>query len=153
MARQMARHGFTATGAATAMTRAPRRRSGLALGAAAALLSGCAVPYPQPTPSYQVLPYVPTLPYSTGPTFEELRPGPLPLLPEPVPRREPAPLADPLPDPLVAAPPPEPEPEPAPSPPAALTPRNAPGGSQAEQGANAPLQGFRPMRGQTRPAP
>lgn len=122
------------------------------LACGAALLSGCVSPYPPyPTPFYLPPPYVPQ------PLVEAPRSGPVPLYPVPEPRRE-APPPEPLeqtdivPDPMPES---LPEPEaanPVPETPAAPAPDIVvPSRPQDRPGADAPLQGFRPMRGQTRP--
>jgi len=126
----------------------------LALGSGTALLAGCISPYysAYPPPVYGLPP-----PYATQPAIGAPLPAPVPLQPLPQPRPEPLPEFDP----------PAALPEPAPNPDTALQPApdpDAPGLDapevpapakppirQAEPGADAPLQGFRPMRGQTRP--
>lgn len=126
----------------------------LTLAGGAALLAGCVAP------SYPVYPaqlYLPP-PYVAQPLFPAPQPGPVPLYPAPAPRQEAAPTPEISVDPRTDEPEPEPAPEPAPeaaSPaaPTAQVPETVapPPSSQAGPGADAPLQGFRPMRGQTRP--
>lgn len=123
----------------------------LMLACGAATLGGCVSPsYPAyPTPIYLPPPYVIQPPYAAQP------PGPVPLYPIPEPRREPMPPPE-----DVEAPVGVPDPMPELEPPAAATPVTptapVPDGpapsppTQAGPGADA-LQGFRPMRGQTRP--
>lgn len=132
----------------------------LTLAGGAALLAGCvAPPYPPyPTPLYLPPPYVAQPPYAAQPPVALPQSGPAPLYPAPEPRREAAPTpeisVDPLPDPE-----PVPESTPEAEAPAASNPAPAapapeavpPPPTQAGPGADAPLQGFRPMRGQTRP--
>lgn len=115
----------------------------LTLSLGAGLLAGCV------SPSYPTLLYLPP-PYVTQPFIERPRAGPVPLFPAPSPRPEPAPEA-------LEIPVPETEPQPLPEVEAA-TPSPAPTENptlpprpQAGRGNEAPLQGFRPMRGQTRP--
>jgi hypothetical protein len=121
----------------------------LTLGLGAALLAGCVSPYyaPYPAPLYVQPPL-----YDSQPAVPAPLPAPVPYYLTPETRPYPAP--EPLPAPeLVPDPTPDPEPSPmAPSagePEAAVPP--APPAAQAGRGAETPLQGFRPMRGQTRP--
>ncbi len=128
-----------------------RRVRWLMLAGAVAPLAGCVTPSypPYPTPLYLPPPYVIQPPYAAQP------PGPVPLYPLPEPRRQAAPPPE-----DVEAPVGVPEAVPEPEAPAAANPVTpaapVPDGAapspptQAGPGADA-LQGFRPMRGQTRP--
>lgn len=136
----------------------------LAIGPGVALLPGCISPY------YAAFPppvYSPPPSYGVQPSYGAL-PAPVPLYPMRQPTPEPAPEAEAP----AAVPEPEPEPEtmlspglapepaaepdaplqPAPDPkaPETVTPSGRPA-TQAGPASDAPLQGFRPMRGQTRP--
>ncbi len=134
----------------------------LTLGSGAALLAGCVSPY------YSAFPppiYSPPPSYGAQPSYGAL-PAPVPLyptlkpLPEPAPQAEaPAAVLEPVPETM---PSPELAPGPVAEPDAALQPApdsRAPGiatpsdrpATQAGPATDAPLQGFRPMRGQTRP--
>lgn len=138
----------------------------VALGSAA-LLAGCVQPTYAPAPidlqNYGALPYRP------APSYREPLPPPVPM---PLPDVTPAPTGEPLAPPANAEPPvtdeigpiplqemPQPAPDasspaaqsaaPQDAAPAALvhkTPTSGPG-------SNVPLEGFRPMRGQTKPTP
>ena len=132
--------------------------------AAGALLAGCVQPAYVPPPPIQLQPYPPPVTYRIDPS--ERPPTPAPLaepLPQPLSPAE-APTAPPSDDtgaiPLQQMPPPAPDtqaptdtstapatpPAEAPAPVVARTPTTGPG-------SNVPLEGFRPMHSQTRPAP
>ncbi len=130
----------------------------LALGPGAALVAGCVSPYYSafpppvysPPPSYGVQPSYGALP-APVPLYPALRPTP-----EPAPEAEaPAAVPEPVPETMLS-PGPTAEPEaplqPAPDAKAAetVTPSGRPT-TQAAPATDAPLQSFRPMRGQTRP--
>lgn len=120
----------------------------LTLGLGMGLLAGCVSPsYPSyPTPLYLPPPYV------VQPYIEPPRAGPVPLFPTPDPRPEPLPAPEALDNPsLEVEPPPLPETETATPSPAPVENPITPPRRQAVPGNEAPLQGFRPMRGQTRP--
>ena len=146
----------------------PRRSAGrrwLPLGAVLASLTGCVPPYyQQPYPSSYPTPLLPP-PYVSQPGIEPvpqssvdtLGRGPTPLLPAPLPppEPEPAPLsegpaAEPEPLPQAEA---APDAQPSPATPAPLERPAAPPAATAAPDGPSPFQGFRPMRGQTRPAP
>lgn len=121
----------------------------LVLAGGAAFLAGCVSP--PPYPAYPPLGYLPP-PYVAQPPVVAPQPGPVPLYPAP--RREAAPAPEISVDPL-----PEPDPVPEPEAPSAAIPETPaapvpdaapPPPTQAGPGADV-LQGFRPMRGQTRP--
>ena len=118
----------------------------LTLGLGMGLLAGCISPsYPSyPTPLYLPPPYV--QPYIKPP-----RAGPVPLFPAPDPRPEPLPVPEALENPLPEIDPSPPETEAATPPAAPVENPITPPRRQAGPGNEAPLQGFRPMRGQTRP--
>ncbi len=146
-----ARHGTTTAMAGPAARKGTRGMiRWLMLACGAAMLGGCVSPsYPAyPTPIYLPPPYVIQPPYAAQP------PGPVPLYPVPEPRPQPAPPPEDVEAP-VGVPEPLPEPAPAAEVPATL-PAPVPEGAapapptQAGPGADV-LQGFRPMRGQTRP--
>ena len=122
----------------------------LTLTLSVAALTGCTLPYYAAYRNYPPPVYVPP-PYAAQPPIERSWPTPYPLFPSPEVRQEPAPMRDdsvtvlelpPLPDPIET---PFPETAAPPSLP------SRPPGIQAGPGNDAPLQGFRPMRGQTRP--
>lgn len=133
--------------------------------AAASLLAGCVQPTYAPGPidlqNYGALP-----PYSPNPAYREPLPPPVPM---PLPDVEPAPFAEPLPPPTDLGPPATdetgpiplqemPQPVPDGSSPAAAAQTAEPAPvlpkiPSSGPGSNIPLEGFRPMRGQTRPSP
>ena len=137
----------------------------LAIGVAC-LVAGCVQPgYVQPGP-VQLQPYPPPVSYQSNPDYPPSYSGPIPLLapppvqplppPSPAPTTTEPPSDDSGPIPVQDMPPPAPDPA-APAadttPPAATPPaivRNTP---VSGPGANVPLEGFRPMKGQTRPTP
>lgn len=138
-------------GAGLGMHGAERGRRGvrwLLLAGAVAPLAGCVTPSypPYPTPLYLPPPYVIQPPYAAQP------PGPVPLYPLPEPRRQPAPVPEDVEAPVGVPATPEPEPPAAyPTAPTAPPDDAVPSPpNQAGPGADA-LQGFRPMRGQSRP--
>lgn len=152
------RHGATGARIATAGHTARKETRGmirwLMLACGAAMLAGCVSPtYPAyPTPIYPP-PYVTQPPYAVQP------PGPVPLYPTPEPRQEVAPPPEDVEAP-VGVPEPAPEFMPEPDPPEAAnpvapivpTPEIAVPSPPPSAGPGADvLQGFRPMRGQTRP--
>jgi len=132
-----------------------RRWPMLALGTA--LLAGCVSPYYPVYPNYPTPLYVMPLPYVSQPVVQTPLPAPVPLLPAPERIPEALPELAPAPDASMAAPEPEAEPPPDTAAPATAAPESAapappaPPAAQAGRGDDAPLQGFRPMRGQTRP--
>ncbi len=131
--------------------------------AAAALLAGCVQPAYLPLQPIELQPYPPPIPYQTGPAYRPPLPPPAAsVYPEPGPLAQPqapdtAPSAsdDNGPIPLQQMPPPAPDPAPAASTsPTVVQPAPvAQRPSTSGPGSNIPLEGFRPMRGQTRPAP
>ncbi len=133
-------------------------RRWLVLASGAALLVGCASPYRVVYPNYSAPNYFPPSPdvlpspYVIQPPIERPWPAPAPLYPAPEPMPAPeATIPEQTPEPF--EPFAEPSPEPAPgflAPPEPAAPARPPP-TRAEPGADAPLQGFRPMRGQTRP--
>ena len=131
--------------------------------AAAALLAGCVQPAYMPPRPIELQTYPPPLSYQTSPTY---RP-PLPP-PTPIPLPDSGPLGQPLsppdsatstgddtgPIPLQQMPPPAAETRPSTN--ATTTAEPAPVAekpSLSGPGSNVPLEGFRPMHGQTRPTP
>lgn len=121
----------------------------LTLACGAAMLAGCVTPSypPYPTPLYLPPPYVAQPPYFAQPPYAAQPSSPVPLYPAPEPRRETAPAPEDAEAPVgVPEPMPEPEPPAAPTPEAAAPTPPTPAGPGADV-----LQGFRPMRGQTRP--
>lgn len=115
-------------------------------------IAGCVSPYQATYPSYPMPLYVQPPPYAASPApppvYETPLPAPVPLLPTPEPTPQPMP---PEPDPPVTVLEPAPESEtPAVPPPEVVAPPAPPAG-RADPGADTPLQGFRPMHGQTRP--
>lgn len=136
--------------------------------AAAALLAGCVQPAYYPPQPIELQPYPPPVPYQSGPVYRPALPPPAaPVYPEPAPLAEPLPPPDaslstsPLPSDDTGAIPLQEMPPLATDPAAVST--QAPASGQAAPvaqrpsttgpGRNIPLEGFRPMRGQTRPAP
>lgn len=135
--------------------------------AAASLLAGCVQPTYTPAPidlqNYGALP-----PYNPAPAYREPLPPPVPM---PLPDVGPAPTAEPLPTPTDVRPPATDEtgpiplqemPQPAPDASSAAigqaaTQNAAPApvmkNPTSGPGSNVPLEGFRPMRGQTKPTP
>lgn len=130
----------------------------------ALLVTGCVQPYyVQPGP-IQLQPY-PPMSYQSSPDYRPPVAGPIPLQPPPLVEPLPAPVPAPSvteeptdtgPIPMQDMPPPVPDtasssPSTTPAPPAAApevvskTPTSRPGN-------NVPLEGFRPMKGQTKPA-
>ena len=131
--------------------------------AAASLLAGCVQPAYLPAGPIQLQPYPPPVTYQTSPGYRPPLPPPAGFA-----YPEPAPLDDPLTPPIgetvpsdesgpiplqdmpasvpsaASASPAEPTATPAPAP--QKPPTSGPG-------SNVPLEGFRPMRGQTRPTP
>lgn len=139
------RRGATMTAGRTARRGVNRMIRWLTLACGAAMLAGCIAPsYPSyPAPLYLPPPYVTPPPYAAQPS------GPVPLypMPAPVPRQEALPPPE-----DVEAPVGVPDLAPEPEPPAALAPDSAAPSPPAQAGPGADaLQGFRPMRGQTRP--
>ena len=145
---------------------APRMRHAFDAAVLTLLLAGCvAEPY---QPSYYPPRYYQPYSYSPPPATE-YRPRPLPPSvpltgPQPEPQPEPAPGSAPEtgPIPLIEMPAPSPEGAPSDQPadstsPAPNTPSAPPvaqgPGPASGPGSNVPLEGFRPMRGQTRPTP
>ena len=116
-----------------------------------ALLTGCVNPYYYPMPTYVPPAYYQRLP----------PPEPWPSLPPLLPSPELAPQPEPRATELPRFEPPQFEPEtvpempapvaPAPSLPPESPPASAPPRAETGPGANVPMEGFRPMRGQTRP--
>ncbi len=144
---------------------------GLVCVVGAGLLAGCVAPYDDsaryydrgsvyvpPYPSiYQPPAYQPPVEYSRPVPPNQLDPTPIPeFAPELAPELAPGSRPEPKQEPLELAPPPVPEAAaPAPErdslPPPVSAPGPVQGPVQAGPGSNEPLQGFRPMRGQTRP--
>jgi hypothetical protein len=127
---------------------------------AALLLTGCVQPaYPPPSP-IELLPYPPPISYETTPSYRPPSPPPLaePLPPPtdqttgdqtPSDDTGPIPLQDmPSPDSTSTAPGPTQADTTAPPPTPAV-----PTTPTAGPGSNVPLEGFRPMHGQSRPTP
>ncbi len=125
----------------------------LTLGSGAALLAGCVSPYYSAFPSPV---YAPAPPYIAQPSPQPFvaapYPAPAPLYPAPLPRPEPSPAFE-EPAPLDLAPEADTalQVEPNPMPPGTAAPGAPPSTAQVGPGLDAPLQGFRPMRGQIRP--
>lgn len=133
---------------------------------AGVLLAGCVQQGYVPPPPIELLPYPPPVSYRTTPSYRP--PGPAPLaepLPPPSPLGEPpysdspAPADDTGAIPIQQMPAPAPEPSAAPQGETGLTPTPATAAPPVSRpptvgpGSNVPLEGFRPMHGQTRPAP
>jgi hypothetical protein len=136
--------------------------------AATSLLAGCVQPTYAPGPidlqNYGALPA-----YRSAPAYREPLPPPVPM---PLPDVGSAPTAEPLPPPTDLGPPatdqtgpiplqdmPQPVPDASSAASQSAAPQDAPHVTTAPKiptsgpGSNVPLEGFRPMRGQTKPTP
>lgn len=136
-------------------------RTALVIGVGS-LVAGCVQPVYMPPGPIQLQPYPPPASYQSTPDYRPpLEPIPLqaPPVVQPLPPPDPS-ATDVLPDdsgPIPVQDMPAPASDataPAPPPtPAAAEPEVIPKASASGPGRNVPLEGFRPMKGQTRPAP
>jgi len=117
------------------------------LGLGATPLAGCVSPYYATYPA--PLDVQPPL-YAPQPAVQAPLPAPVPYYARPETRPDLAPLPEPTPVPEFST-----ETEPSAAPPSAAAPEievpRTPPAAQAGPSSESPLQGFRPMRGQTRP--